>query len=234
MTYQTLEMQIEERVLDQCNKLLIDYRVPPASGLSDEEAEERYGNSMFDRVFEDAYDVQDPPNRTNDYPLSDTEIVDLEHSRLIEIIRREQITIFNLEEQLTLDIPDYSVPLLYVCPSVGMRPVEYARLQQNCQAYFYPVCLRLVLNREQTAFPDLTITDTESLIREGLKYVLDRSTFLNMQGMRNGYDIPSRVVDHVAFVRDTVEGFMSPWEVFDYMLGFIVSEQATRAANVGN
>lgn len=224
--HQTLEMKIEDRVLAQCNKLLADYKKPPGNTLSN--FEDRYNDSMFKRVFPNAYDA-------GKYPLSETETADLENYRLIEVIRKEQIIIFNLEEQLGVpNIPEYHVPLLYVCPSMGMRPVEYPNLQQNCQAYFYPVCLRLVLNREQTAFPDLTITDTESLIREGLKYVLDRSTFLNMEGMREGYDIPSRVVDHVGFVRETVEGFLSPWEVFDYMAGFIISEQSTRSANPYN
>ena len=220
---QTLEMAIEALILKQCNKLLIDYKKPPANTLSD--ADSRHDDSMFPRVFPDA---------SSEYPLSDTELADLSDYRLIEVIRKEQITIFNLDEQMTLDIPEYSVPLLYVCPAMGMAPVDYPNLQQNCQAYLYPVNLRLVLNREQTAFPEVTTTATESLIREGLKYVLDRAVFLQMDGVRSGYNINSRVIDHVGFVRSTLEGFLSPWEVFDYEMGFVIREQATRAANPYN
>ena len=220
---QTLEMAIEARILKQCNKLLIDYKKPPANMLSD--ADSRHDDSMFPRVFPDAM---------SEYPLSDTELADLSDYRLVEVIRKEQITIFNLDEKMDLDIPKYSVPLLYVCPAMGMTPVDYPKLQQNCQAYLYPVNLRLVLNREQTAFPEVTTTATESLIREGLKYVLDRSVFLQMDGVRSGYNINSRVIDHVGFVRSTLEGFLSPWEVFDYEMGFIIKEQATRAANPYN
>ena len=232
---QTLEMKIEALILKQCNKLLIDYKKPPANMLSD--ADDRYGDStfkdsMFKRVFEeegtDVYPTGD------DYPLSDTELADISDYRLIEVIRKEQITVFNLDEQMTLDIPEFSVPLLYVCPALGMQPIEYPVLQQNCQAYLYPVNLRLVLNREQTAFPEVTTTATESLIREGLKYVLDRSVFLQMDAVRSGYNINSRVIDHVGFVRSTLEGFLSPWEVFDYEMGFVIREQATRAANPYN
>ena len=220
---QTLEMKIEARMLSQCNKLLIDYKKPPANTLSDND--DRYNDSMFKRVFPDAMD---------EYPLSDTELADISDYRLIEVIRKEQIKVFNLDEKMDLDIPEYSVPLLYVCPALGMQPVDYPNLQQNCQAYLYPVNLRLVLNREQTAFPDVTTTATESLIREGLKYVLDRSVFLYMDSVRSGYTINSRVIDHVGFVRSTLEGFLSPWEVFDYEMGFVISEQATRAANPYN
>ena len=139
--YKTLEMQIEERVLAQCNKLLIDYETSPASGLSD--ADDRYDTSMLHRLYPDRSDI----------PLSDIEVADLEHYRLIEVIRYEQITIFNLDEMMTLDVPEHHVPLLYVCPAMGMTPVDYSPLQQNCQAYLYPVNLRLVLNRDKTAFP---------------------------------------------------------------------------------
>ena len=192
---------------------------------------------MFKRVFEeegtDVYPTGD------DYPLSETELADISDYRLIEVIRKEQITVFNLDEhdgistslRITKSI---SVPLLYVCPALGMQPIEYPVLQQNCQAYLYPVNLRLVLNREQTAFPEVTTTATESLIREGLKYVLDRSVFLQMDAVRSGYEINSRVIDHVGFVRSTLEGFLSPWEVFDYEMGFVIREQATRAANPYN
>ena len=229
---QTLEMKIEERILSQCNKLLIDYRKPPANMLSDND--ERYDDSMFKRVFEEVPDVY-PTGE--DYPLSDTELADISDYRLVEVIRKEQITVFNLDEMMDLDIPDdpkeYHVPLLYVCPAMGMIPVDY-KVEQNCQAYLYPVNLRLVLNRDQTAFPDVTTTATESLIREGLKYVLDRSVFLNMDAVRSGYTINSRVENHVGFARMTLEGFLSPWEVFDYAMGFIIKEQATLAANPYN
>ena len=219
---QTLEMKIEARILEQCNKLLIDYKQPPANMLSD--ADSRYDDSMFSRVFPDAM---------SEYPLSDTELADISDYRLVEVIRKEQITVFNLDEMMDLDIPEYSVPLLYVVPGLGMVPVDY-KVEQNCQAYLYPVNLRLVLNRDKTAFPDVTITATESLIREGLKYVLDRSVFLNMDAVRSGYNINSRVENHVGFTRMTLEGFLSPWEVFDYEMGFIIKEQATRAANPYN
>ena len=201
--------------------------------LSD--TDDRYDDSMFKRVFEKVAGVYPTGD---DYPLSDTELADLSDYRLIEVIRKEQITVFNLDEMMDLDIPDnpkeYHVPLLYVCPALGMQPIDYPNLQQNCQAYLYPVNLRLVLNRKQTAFPELTITATESLIREGLKYVLDRSVFLQMDAVRSGYEINSRVIDHVGFVRSTLEGFLSPWEVFDYEMGFVIREQATRAANPYN
>ena len=226
---QTLEMKIEARILEQCNKLLIDYKKPPANMLSDND--DRYNDSMFKRVFEKVPDVYPTGD---DSPLSDTELADISDYRLVEVIRKEQITVFNLDEKMELDIPEYSVPLLYVCPALGMQPIDYSNLQQNCQAYLYPVNLRLVLNREQTAFPDVTTTATESLIREGLKYVLDRSVFLYMDSVRSGYTINSRVIDHVGFVRSTLEGFLSPWEVFDYEMGFVISEQATRAANPYN
>ena len=229
---QTLEMKIEALILKQCNKLLIDYKKPPANMLS--MADGRYDDSMFKGIFE----MQDVYPTGDDYPLSDTELADISDYRLIEVIRKEQIAVFNLDEKMDLDIPDdpkeYHVPLLYVCPALGMQPIEYPVLQQNCQAYLYPVNLRLVLNREQTAFPKLTITATESLIREGLKYVLDRSVFLQMDAVRSGYNINSRVIDHVGFVRSTLEGFLSPWEVFDYEMGFVIREQATRAANPYN
>ena len=133
-----------------------------------------------------------------------------------------------------LDIPDGQVPLLYVCLSMGMAPTDHSPLQQNCQAYLYPINLRLILHREQVAFPDLTMTATESLIREGIKYVLDRSKFLHMEGIRPGYEINSWVIDHVEITRSTLEGFMAPWNVYDYELAFIVSEQATLAANPYN
>ena len=229
----TLEMCIEERILKQCNKLLIDYKKPPANMLSD--ADGRYEDSMFKRVFEEEGTNVYPTG--DDYPLSETELADISDYRLIEVIRKEQITVFNLDEMMDLDIPndpkEYHVPLLYVCPAMGMVPVDY-KVQQNCQAYLYPVNLRLVLNRKQTAFPDVTTTATESLIREGLKYVLDRSVFLQMDAVRSGYEINSRVENHVGFTRMTLEGFLSPWEVFDYEMGFIIKEQATRAANPYN
>ena len=225
--YKTLETQIEERVLSQCNKLLIDYKLAPGRDLVNEN--ERYEQSQLKRL-RDAGTFQE---------LSETEVADLQYYRLIEVIRYEQITIFNLGEQMSTvelvpDVPEYSVPLLYVCPSMGLAALEERPpgLPQNCQAYLYPINLRLVLNREQTAFPDLTLTATESLIREGLKYVLDRASFTDLQASRSGYTIDSQVYnDYVGFVRSTLEGFMDPWEVFDYTCGLIIQEQATLAAN---
>ena len=107
---QTLEMKIEALILKQCNKLLIDYKKPPANMLSDADDRDTAiattitTDSMFKRVFEeegtDVYPTGD------DYPLSDTELADISDYRLIEVIRKEQITVFNLDEKMDLDIPE--------------------------------------------------------------------------------------------------------------------------------
>ena len=94
--------------------------------------------------------------------------------------------------------------------------------------------MRLILNRDQSAFEGLTITATESLIRDGLKYVFDRSGFLHMSAPRAGYEIHSQVVNNLGLHRSTLEGFMSPWSAVDYTYGFIIEEQATLAANAYN
>ena len=221
--YQTLETKIEERLLEQCNKLLVDFKADPGNTLSD--ANDRYTDSMFARVFPNAYSP-------GEYPLSDLEIADLQYSRLIEIIRYEMVPILNLLEHVESlgDAPDLQVPLLYIVPAMGLEPIEYPG-RQNCQRYVYPVNLRLILNREQSAFPDLTTTETESLIRAGLKYVTDRSSFINMEGHRAGYEIPSRVIANMGFHRSTLEGFMAPIAAFDMEFSFIVEEQASLSAN---
>lgn len=236
--YETLEMKIEKHVLSQLNKLLMDPLVPPYNTLIENEVA-HFNNSMFKRKFTNAYSG-DLLTRTSDYPLSETELADLQYYRLVEIIRKEQIQIFNLAEMSTFDLSDippsggYRVPLLYVCPGMGLTPVDYPNLQHGTEAYFYPINLRLVLNRDETAFPALTMTDTESLIREGIEYVLDRAGLVGMYASRNGYDIDSRVVDNVGIERATLKGFASPWEVFDYELFLVIQKQATLAANPHN
>lgn len=239
--YKTLETQIEERLLKQVNKLLIDYRTPPANQLSD--ASDRYSNSMFSRMHPDleyppkwsdpTRDIVVPPNK--EYPLTPTEYADLEYYRLLEVVRYEQVPILNLLDHADAvsNEPNPQVPLLYLTPAEGMEPIDYTE-RNNMRSYVYPVNLRLILNRKQSAFPDLTNTETESLIREGLKYVFDRASFFGMNSQRRGYDIPSRVTRDQGWYRKTLEGFASPWEAFDYELGFVIEEQASLAANTIN
>lgn len=222
--YKTLEMQVEDRIISQCNKLLIDFKKPPANQLP--QADERYDESQFARLYPDAYS----PDK---YPLTDEEIDDLADYRLLEAVRYEQIPIINLLDHAeAVNTYDYPTPLLYVVPSLGMQPVTLDATPQNARNYIYPVNLRLILNREQQSF-DLTNLQAESLIREGLKYVLDESIFTTMTSRRPGFNehesnIPFNERGHSGFTRQTLEGFMAPIEAFDYQMNLIIQEQRIR------
>ena len=120
--YQPLESQIEEMLLSQSNKLLVDYKLPPGNSLSD--SNERYDDSLLKRLRDDGT----APN------LSETEIADLQYSRLIEVIRYEMVPILNLldhAEHLHQSPPDFQVPLLYLVPAQGLAPVEYPEVDRT-------------------------------------------------------------------------------------------------------
>ena len=221
MNNDNIRIKILEQTVSQCRKLLRDYRLMPDPDATQQQNEQLVQFSQFTALYPTAYDAGG--NRTQFYPLSDDEAIDLEHSRLLTLFRVGYINIENLEKSGHL-------PALFITDATDTYVLDSDNARSDQITEVYPINFRLVMKQPD----DDKLTDetsnpyTTALMKEGLDYVLDPSEFINMTAERRGYRTPSIVNDAILLAGQNLESLATPYEVIDYRMEFHIAKQYMR------
>ena len=217
-------MNIREKIiltiLEQVNKLLLDYREP-----GDEHNLSKFAASQFNLVYPNAYTSDDPPRKSGTYPVvGDDAVILTAKQRIFKSIRIGFIPIADLDDDL--------LPAMFIFGATDEVVTFVTNQTTNENAFIYPVNLRVVLKEEMNATKDNANIIVATRIREALGYLLDYSNFNGMHADRRGYVYPSIVQNIMIADVQNLEEEASPYEAIDYRIEVTFTEQKSRTGEV--
>ena len=228
---------LETKILTDVQKLLVDHRIGNVADDGsfvapyDATVDTAYQDSQFAHIYPKAYRVDNrrSPNRVIGqpdpadgfvYPLTQTEMEDLQELRVLDFARLGFVPIEDL------DVAES--PTLYIANATDRKRAEAQNTTLNQVEEYIPLNFRLCTKQPDDYVLEETNIIVVDKVLEGLKYVLDSVSYTNLTFQRRGYDMPTNI-RRIEFVEAmNLEDFLTPYEVAEFNFRITVTEQYER------